>query len=172
METVKFEDIKPGLKMFKAYSFGSVETYIVTSLPYIVENIGYFVNVKYPGFDCVVFTHISLGDANIKTPIDKKSHNDHQMFYNLTNAELYASDWHKYKDMLNFEEKSENECVDDAIAKVGAKFESNWGTFTNQAGLDMYIRLRDMSDAEMFNELKELIRDSFYKILNEMESKK
>lgn len=172
MKTVKFEDVQPGLLMFKAYSFGKIEVYRVISMPYIVKDIGYFVNVdRYQG-DSAIDTYISLGDANIKTPMDKKPHNDHQMFYTRSDAEMYASDWHKYKSQLNFEDKTEDDRLDDAIAKVRNKFESGWGTFTNQAGWDMYNRLRDMSDAEMFNELKELIRDSFYRILDEMESKK
>lgn len=167
MNTVKFEDIKPGLVIWKAYILGEgcgtnwVAKFVVNSDPYLHDNMeSYFVDTiddrGYKGFQ-------SLNDMNIKTPTEKSQYNDHQAFYTMEDAVAYARN-----PALLIEEQEEKS----EIQKLREQFEENWGTFTNDAAWQMYDQLSQMNDCQIFNNLKTLIKDVFNKILDDMEAKK
>lgn len=167
MNTVKFEDIKPGLVIWKAYILGEgcgtnwVAKFVVNSDPYLHDNMeSYFVDTiddrGYKGFQ-------SLNDMNIKTPTEKSQYNNHQAFYTMEDAVAYA----RNPTLLIEEQEEKSE-----IQKLREQFEENWGTFTNEAAWQMYDQLSQMNDGQIFNNLKTLIKDAFNKILDDMEVKK
>lgn len=167
MNTVKFEDIKPGLVIWKAYILGStyesnwVAKFVVNSTPYIHDNMeSYFIDTTddkgHTGFQ-------SLNDMNIKTPTEKSQYNDHQAFYTMEDALAYA----RNPTLLIEEQEEKTE-----IQKLREQFESDWETFTNDTAWQIYDRLLRMNDGQIFNELKTLIEDAFNKILDDMETKK
>lgn len=167
MNTVKFEDIKPGLVIWKAYVLGEgcgtnwVAKFVVNSDPYLHDNMeSYFVDTiddrGYKGFQ-------SLNDMNIKTPTEKSQYNDHQAFYTKEEAIAYAQN----PTLLLEEQKEKTE-----IQKLREQFESDWETFTNDVTWEMYGKLSQMTGGQIFDNLETMIKDAFNKILDNMEAKK
>ncbi|ANM46490.1 hypothetical protein BI036_gp083 [Morganella phage vB_MmoM_MP1] len=167
MNTVKFEDIKPGLVIWKAYILGEgcrtnwVAKFVVNSDPYLHDNMeSYFVDTiddrGYKGFQ-------SLNDMNIKTPTEKSQYNDHQAFYTMEDAVAYA----RNPTLLIEEQEEKSE-----IQKLREQFESDWETFTNDVTWEMYGKLTQMTGGQIFDNLETMIKDAFNKILDNMEAKK
>lgn len=198
IKNVKFEDLVPGFTFYVGYgqtisgsNINRADELTVVSLPYnekfrYTEAWAWWVDCKSP-YDPDRIVKRSLQDMNIIMPNhDRSRYNNHFSFYTYEEALAYTRDPSiligsleaVYRETSrNLEQKLEDTFVGlkvptkEEIEKVRAFFESEWGTFTNDAGWVAYDRLSHMNDGQMFNSLKSVLNESVGLVFDSMTKK-